>query len=606
MADDSAPGGKRPIGEAEGGAPKRERKRSRWGQAPAADAAAAAAAPPASAAAAPMDEASIKAKKLAELQAKIQAQMAAAMGAAAAPAMPAAAPMGFSMPAAMGGVGSMGTAAAQAVKGLSLMGGPAEPGRPGGAMSMDAEGNLVDSAGQVIQASTQRSAVTSLKVNMRDAKGASFKVEKGYIEKDREKNPFYDPRVNSSKLYRSGRKGAMKFQGIDIKAGAHVKAAERMRAKVAEQEFEEEMAAVTREKKAAGLDPGMDLDAEDDEEPGSKPDPDADANTSKLGSRKSKESMLPEVPPAVEWWDGPYLANRSYEDVLDGTFSILGDKITQYIEHPVEIIAPSEKDKEAVAVPLFLTKQERKKLRTKKRVERQRDLQDQIRMGLIQAPDNKLKISNFMKSLVTDAVQDPTKIEASVRKQMKERQKAHEKRNTDRRLSEAERKEKKMIKVETDKKEGTHVAVFKVNDLSSKKNRYKVDINASENHLTGVVVHSGHFTVVIAEGGTKALKRYKKLMLRRIDWTMKYQAAAVEGDEGGGEDEEDEEAEQARLNNKCVQVWEGTVLKPTFYNFRTENCASASMARKFLNTHGVAHYWDMAMSFHTDEIMGDN
>ena len=74
-----------------------------------------------------------------------------------------------------------------------------------------------------------------------------------------------------------------------------------------------------------------------------------------------------------------------------------------------------------------------------------------------------------------------------------------------------------------------------------------------------MVVHSGHFTVVIAEGGTKALKRYKKLMLRRIDWTMKYQAAAVEGDEGGGEDEEDEEAEQARLNNKCVQVWEGTV-----------------------------------------------
>ena len=28
--------------------------------------------------------------------------------------------------------------------------------------------------------------------------------------------------------------------------------------------------------------------------------------------------MLPEVPPAVEWWDGPYLANRSYEDVSHG------------------------------------------------------------------------------------------------------------------------------------------------------------------------------------------------------------------------------------------------------------------------------------------------
>ena len=58
-------------------------------------------------------------------------------------------------------------------------------------------------------------------------------------------------------------------------------------------------------------------------------------------------------------------------------------------------------------------------------------------------------------------------------------------RNKDRKLSEVERKEKKMEKVEVDKKAGTHVAVFKVNDLSSKKNRYKVDINASENHLTG-------------------------------------------------------------------------------------------------------------------------
>ena len=42
-----------------------------------------------------------------------------------------------------------------------------------------------------------------LQVNMRDAKGASFKVEKGYIEKDREKNPFYDPRSVSSSCPRT-------------------------------------------------------------------------------------------------------------------------------------------------------------------------------------------------------------------------------------------------------------------------------------------------------------------------------------------------------------------------------------------------------------------
>jgi hypothetical protein len=49
---------------------------------------------------------------------------------------------------------------------------------------------------------------------------------------------------------------------------------------------------------------------------------------------------------------------------------------------------------------------------------------------------------------------------------------------------------RRMDKIENDKKGECFVAVFKVNDLTSKKNRYKVDINASENHLTGAVVHT--------------------------------------------------------------------------------------------------------------------
>ena len=56
------------------------------------------------------------------------------------------------------------------------------------------------------------------------------------------------------------------------------------------------------------------------------------------------------------------------------------------------------------------------------------------------------------------------------------------------------------------------------------------------------------------------------------------------------EEEEDEAAELKRLQNSCELVWEGVILRPTFYNFRTEECYSASMARKFLTSHGVAHY----------------
>merc|ERR1712178_168020 len=132
-----------------------------------------------------------------------------------------------------------------------------------------------------------------------------------------------------------------------------------------------------------------------------------------------------------------------------------------------------------------------------------------------------------------------------------------------------------------------------------KKNRYKVDINAAELHLTGCVVHTGHMSLVVVEGGTKALKKYKKLMLQRIDWKMKYEKIAREGEElVEEEEEEDEAAELKRLQNSCELVWEGVILRPTFYNFRTEECYSASMARKFLTSHGVAHYWDMAMALH--------
>ena len=43
-----------------------------------------------------------------------------------------------------------------------------------------------------------------------------------------------------------------------------------------------------------------------------------------------------------------------------------------------------------------------------------------------------------------------------------------------------------------------------------------------------IPVHTGHLSVVVVEGGTKALKKYKKLMLQRIDWKMKYEKIARE------------------------------------------------------------------------------
>jgi hypothetical protein len=41
--------------------------------------------------------------------------------------------------------------------------------------------------------------------------------------------------------------------------------------------------------------------------------------------------------------------------------------------------------------------------------------------------------------------------------------------------------------------------------------------------------------------------------------------------------------------NTCTLVWEGVVLRPTFYNFRTEELKTSNMARKFLRYVSMHH-----------------
>lgn len=77
----------------------------------------------------------------------------------------------------------------------------------------------------------------------------------------------------------------------------------------------------------------------------------------------------------------------------------------------------------------------------------------------------------------------------------------------------------------------------------------------------------------LGAAGTKSLKRYGKLMGRRIDW------AAVD---------EDEEAaarapgEAPRTPNACTLVWEGSVAKPAFQKFSVEVRPVAASSSRLL------------------------
>ena len=66
--------------------------------------------------------------------------------------------------------------------------------------------------------------------------------------------------------------------------------------------------------------------------------------------------------------------------------------------------------------------QEQKKIRTQRRMEREKEKQELIRQGLLDPPKPKVKLSNLMRVLGTEAVADPSAMEKVVRSQMAERQ----------------------------------------------------------------------------------------------------------------------------------------------------------------------------------------
>ena len=108
-----------------------------------------------------------------------------------------------------------------------------------------------------------------------------------------------------------------------------------------------------------------------------------------------------------------------------------------------------------------MTKKEMKKMRKIRRQAELQDRQDRIRMGLIPPDPPKVKLSNLMRVLTSDAVQDPTKVEARVRREVAMRKHGHEKMNKERKLTDDQRKEKIENKKVQEEQKGLVGALFK-------------------------------------------------------------------------------------------------------------------------------------------------
>lgn len=188
----------------------------------------------------------------------------------------------------------------------------------------------------------------------------------------------------------------------------------------------------------------------------------------------------------------------------------------RYVQHPIPI-KPLGGDKAPEALTLYLTKKERKRIRRTAREERELEKRDKLIMGLIPAPEPKFKLSNFMKILGDQAVADPSKVEKRVVQQMQQRVLNHEMRNQARKLTPAEKKEKKKKQLLEDTSRQVEVAIFRVKDFADPKHQFKVDVNMQQLNLTGVVLlcPAAETNLVVAEGGPKGIKKIIQLMTKR-------------------------------------------------------------------------------------------
>jgi len=365
------------------------------------------------------------------------------------------------------------------------------------------------------------------------------------------------------------------------------------------------------------------------------------------------------VVPPLEWWDVEFLPKEHRGLLglkkgaavpqnlsgLDTTLlSLQNSKTFKLLQHPPGTEALKTAAPE-VALPMYLTERERKRIRKQRRMGIEQEKRDKQMMGLIPAPEPKFKLSNFMRILGDQAIADPSKVEQKVIEQVRARELKHEMDNLARKLTPAQRREKKItkVKVAAEQARETHVAVFSVSDLQSPKLRFKIDMNAQQWQLTGTVVlcREGHCNVVYVEGGPRAIRKFSHLMLNRAKWghipTEAELAAGMRSKDAGigdsrarggvlalalqvskktgsnamelGSDDDDNEDEDedddqdaehgddgSKQANVCRLLWSGISVKKTFHDFKFREAVTAAGARHVLEEYLLHSYWDMAVA----------
>ena len=317
--------------------------------------------------------------------------------------------------------------------------------------------------------------------------------------------------------------------------------------------------------------------------------------------------------PVVEWWD----------EIIQNDPS----SISHLIEHPVPLKGIKAKVPKQVVtqnVEAMLTEEERRKLRKLRNQQKVQEFQDKIKMGLIPPPPPKIKMKNLMRVLGSEQVAEPSAIEKSVRAQVEQRLADHVRRNEERKLTPEARREKTVAKwtKSIDNNHRIHISVFLVFKPINNKIKFKINKSGEELHLGGFFLHctipresqtngddknitSFYPSLIVAEGSQKSIKRFDRILLKRINWLNSGtdDVADVEDDE---EEEEDDSEEQVSGG--------GGVCRRIFRGIETSDCPTRlkrwsylhvrdlSTATSFLSEKNSMTYWDMLLRYRDEKL----
>lgn len=288
-------------------------------------------------------------------------------------------------------------------------------------------------------------------------------------------------------------------------------------------------------------------------------------------------AVAPAQVPKVEWWDMALLPGGAYDPN-----AINLSLFNNLIQRPALLAPPADLNVLVAPKPLALTPPEQKKLRRQRRLQEQKDKQEQIRLGLLPPEEPRVKLSSLNTLLASESVQDPTLVEAEVRAKIAARQEAHMAANEARKQAAAA-----VPKAAPEIGPLVHVAVYQIDRVDHPQWKYKMKMNAQQDYLTGCAVLSPKTNIIVVEGLPKHLKHYKALLTRRINWEQP--PPPKDGQDLGSEP-------MTGGPNACRLLWEGTVAKASWSRFEMKEVKGEVDVKEYFLKLGLEHYWNLTRS----------